>query len=207
MGKTCHMPGGRAESGGMMENATKMTMARTLLELLEEKQLDEITVTQLVERCGVSRQTFYYHFSDLYAVVEWVLQRELEAVKRAPAGQWRQVLGDMLAKFRQHRVPLLNAYRAYERSYVEHYFSQWLRPLIDRTVEAAAARHPVTPQQVEFVEKLYTMGLVSIVLGWVDRGMPSSMVDRLDDFYAILDGSLDSIMERLGQRARGRGDV
>ena len=52
-----------------MAKSTKNEIVVTLGGLLQSKRLDGITVTELVERCGISRQAFYYHFSDLYGVV------------------------------------------------------------------------------------------------------------------------------------------
>jgi len=49
----------------------KHQIAETLLQLLEKKSLEKITVKELVTLCGISRQTFYYHFEDVIDVVEW----------------------------------------------------------------------------------------------------------------------------------------
>ena len=49
-----------------MANATKHALAGALLELLNTTTLDNITVKDIVERAQVSRQTFYYHFGDVY---------------------------------------------------------------------------------------------------------------------------------------------
>ena len=58
----------------------KQIFADTLVDLLKEKPLDKITVTELVERCGVTRQAFYYHFSDIYEIVEWILLKETQKI-------------------------------------------------------------------------------------------------------------------------------
>ena len=49
----------------------KRQIANTLLQLLEKKSLEKITVKELVALCGISRQTFYYHFEDVLDVVDW----------------------------------------------------------------------------------------------------------------------------------------
>ena len=54
-----------------MAKNTKLSLSTALLELLEAKPLDKITVTELVKKCGVNRQTFYYNFRDIYDLVEW----------------------------------------------------------------------------------------------------------------------------------------
>lgn len=51
----------------------KRQIADACEELLQKKDLDKITVTEVVNLCGISRQTFYYHFQDLMAVGEWIV--------------------------------------------------------------------------------------------------------------------------------------
>ena len=55
----------------MLKNA-KEKFAESLRKLLGKKMLDHITIKDIVEDCGVSRQTFYYYFTDIYQIVEWV---------------------------------------------------------------------------------------------------------------------------------------
>lgn len=105
-----------------------------------------------------------------------------------------------MERLRNHRTVVLNIYRAYERSYVEHHLCRWLLPPIRAKVEETAKNHRVTPQQEQFVTQLCAQGLASVVLRWVDRGMPQNSVDWLEDFYAIMDGSMDFMLERLAQR-------
>ena len=51
-----------------MENQdrTREKLARAIKEEMERAPLDKITVTQIVERAGVTRQTFYRNFQDKY---------------------------------------------------------------------------------------------------------------------------------------------
>lgn len=44
-----------------MSGFTKEIIAKTFTELLDEKSMSKITVKDIVERCGVNRNTFYYH--------------------------------------------------------------------------------------------------------------------------------------------------
>ena len=55
---------------------TKRIIANALEEMLRNKSIDKITVSSLIEACGISRQTFYYHFRDIMDVLEWSIQRE-----------------------------------------------------------------------------------------------------------------------------------
>ena len=57
----------------------KRTIAEMLIKLLEHKPVDKITVKELVDACGISRQTFYYHFQDIMEVIEWTAAQAIQA--------------------------------------------------------------------------------------------------------------------------------
>ena len=56
---------------------TRHAIMAAFAQLLEERPMNKITVKDIVDRCDVNRNTFYYHFQDLYAVIEWICCREL----------------------------------------------------------------------------------------------------------------------------------
>ena len=55
-----------------MAKYTKQMLADALYRTLEKKPLDRIRISDLTQECGVNRQTFYYHFHDIYELVEWI---------------------------------------------------------------------------------------------------------------------------------------
>lgn len=57
---------------------TKIMLAETLLSLLEKKPISKITVSEIVSLCDINRKTFYYHFQDVYDLLEWHLDTELQ---------------------------------------------------------------------------------------------------------------------------------
>lgn len=62
---------------------TKRAFSTSLKKQMGKKQLSKITVSELIEDCGVNRKTFYYHFEDIYALLKWTLEQEaIEVVKQ-----------------------------------------------------------------------------------------------------------------------------
>lgn len=183
-----------------MPKSTKNEIVVTLGRLLQTKRLDDITVTELVEQCGISRQAFYYHFSDLYGVVDYAIQLLLDELGTERPEEWRTVLERTLRLLRENRTLVLNVYRAYERSYVEHSLRRWATPLVGARTRLSAQKYNVTEDQINFMTEVLTQGLVSTVLSWVERGMPSSVIERMDDFDILVEGCLDYTLERLAQK-------
>lgn len=76
------------------ENRTRKGLDAALRELLKQKPLDQIRVRELTELCGLRRQSFYYHFEDVYELFRWSIQRERELLLRRQEEclTWRQAL-------------------------------------------------------------------------------------------------------------------
>ena len=67
---------------------TKKALAASLKRFMEKKPLSKITVSEIIADCGVNRKTFYYHFEDIYALLE---EEAVEVVKQF----------DLLADYRE----------------------------------------------------------------------------------------------------------
>lgn len=62
---------------------TKDLIIKSFFELLGKNNIEQITVTDLVEKCDISRQTFYYHFKDIPSMLEWIFNNNLETALTA----------------------------------------------------------------------------------------------------------------------------
>ena len=56
-----------------MSQVTKRALEQSLKNLLLKKPLTKITINDIAEDCGINRMTFYYHFKDIYDLVEWLV--------------------------------------------------------------------------------------------------------------------------------------
>lgn len=186
---------------GKRSQATKEAIHLALRDLLQEKKLDDITVTEVVERCGISRQTFYYHFRDLYEVVEWrflALSEEMQDyLIQADRNDRRLALELMVEKMRENKNLMLNIYRAFPRSYLERYLIRWSQPFLEDQIRERAQYYRISEDALEFIIDLYSFGIASILLNWLDKGMSSGMVERLDYFHTLLEKGLDDALRNL----------
>ena len=120
-----------------MSQMTKRALVASLKELMAEKPLDKITVTDLTEHCGVNRMTFYYHFKDIYDLVEWAC---VEEAARALAGKktydtWQQGFLQILQSLQKDKVFYINVYHSISREYIEQYLYKLTYDLMIGVVE------------------------------------------------------------------------
>ena len=110
-----------------MANMTKLALEASLKKLLMHKQLDKITINDLTDDCGISRMTFYYHFKDIYDLVEWVC---VEDGKRALQGKktydtWQEGICQIFEAVIENKPFILNVYRCVSRERIEQTYL-WL---------------------------------------------------------------------------------
>lgn len=88
------------------EHRTKQALDAALRDCLRQKPLEQIRVRELTDRCGIRRQSFYYHFPDVYALFAWTMERERQTLRRRQNGffTWRQVLRDLLDRLNREAV-------------------------------------------------------------------------------------------------------
>ena len=63
-----------------MSQLTKRAITESFMKLINQVPFDKITVKDIVEDCGVNRNTFYYHYSDIYALLDEILENETKRV-------------------------------------------------------------------------------------------------------------------------------
>ena len=76
---------------------TKQRLYQALITLLQQKSLREITVRELTELAGISRGTFYFHYADIYALMD-----QMEAAQLA---RLNDLMDSLLPGISQEEVP------------------------------------------------------------------------------------------------------
>ena len=76
---------------------TKKLIMTTFQTMLEEMPFDKITVVALVKRAGISPNTFYYHYQDIYALLDaWFRERVEYFVPQDSSVEWKSATKTML---------------------------------------------------------------------------------------------------------------
>ena len=180
-----------------MAQTTKRALAESMKKLLAKSPLDKITVKDLVEDCGVNRQTFYYHFHDVYDLVEWIFREEFANIAREEIdyGRWSEVLYRLADHLTENRALILNVYNSISHGEVTRDVNRVLRPYVAAIVEEQAKGIRVSLENRDFVTDLYTQGAAGLMCNWMETGMRRSQLLRLEKFEQAVDGSLGLVLK------------
>ena len=103
---------------------TKRTLAASLKTFMGKKPLSKITVSEIIADCGVNRKTFYYHFTDIYALLKWMLEEEaIEVVKQFDLlVDYREAVLFVMHYVRENKHLLCCAYDSMGRDEMKRFF-------------------------------------------------------------------------------------
>lgn len=172
-----------AEGGPPMSQTTKRALAASLKNLLLQKPLPKITINDIAEDCGISRMTFYYHFKDIYDLVEWTCAedaaRALEGKKTYDT--WQEGFLNIFHAVHANKPLIMNVYRSVSRERIEQYLNPLIHSLILGVVEEKSAEMAVSMADQQFIASFYEYAFIGIMLEWIGNGMkeePAAIVER-----------------------------
>ena len=181
-----------------MSEITKRALEQSLKNLLLQKPLSKITISDITDDCGINRMTFYYHFKDIYDLIEWSCE---EDASRALAGRktyetWQQGFAQLFVAVLENKPFIMNVYHSVSREQVENYLYKVTYALLEGVVEEQAAGMSVRPEDKAFIANVYKYAFVGLMLDWIKhdmKGDPKELIEKLD---LVIHGSVAAALER-----------
>lgn len=178
-------------------NTTKQALEASLKKLLFQKPLDKITIHDITTDCGISRMAFYYHFKDIYDLVEWACY---EDAKRALQGKktydtWQEGILQIFEVVFENKPFIMNVYRAISREQIENYLFKLTYGLLRDVVEEKSEGQKIGEAEKEFIADFYKYSFVGIMLDWIKQGMKEDYGEIVENMVLTLHGNItNSIM-------------
>ena len=182
-----------------MSKLTKRALAAALGELLRDKPLDRITIKDITDRCGLTRNAFYYHFSDVYELLGWMFvsmaEEILEDFDREE--KWQEGFEKGILFLQENKSAVNHVYKYLSREHLENY--------LDKVVGCYALRilRVHTGGANENAERLvadfYKNAFIGVIMRWIenDMDMPAEKLAKICDtmFRGTVDAAVRSAIE------------
>ena len=181
-----------------MSQVTKRALEQSLKNLLLKKPLTKITVGDITDDCGINRMTFYYHFKDIYDLVEWSC---LEDAKRAldekkTCDTWQQGLLQIVKAVQENKPFILNVYRCVHREQVEKYLQPLVDQLLLNVINEEAAGITVRDEDKQFIAQVYSYILIGLMLDWIKDDMREDPQQIVEKLFKLIKGSVSVALSR-----------
>ena len=181
-----------------MSEITKRALEISLKNLLLKKPLTKITIKDIAEDCGINRMTFYYHFKDIYDLVEWSCiedaRRALEEKKTHDT--WQEGLLNIFDAVLENKPFIMNVYNCVDREQVEKYLKPLTDNLIMGVIDEQSEEISVRDEDKKFVARIYSYIFIGIMLDWINDGMKADSRMIVDKLSILIK---DSVCEALSR--------
>ena len=174
------------------------TLEQSLKNLLLKKPLTKITVSDITDDCGINRMTFYYHFKDIYDLVEWSCLEDAKMAleEKKTYDTWQQGLLQIFKAVQENKPFILNVYRCVHREQVEKYLQPLVDQLLLNVINEEAAGITVRDEDKQFIAQVYSYILIGLMLDWIKDDMredPQQIVEKLSK---LIKGSVSVALSR-----------
>ena len=181
-----------------MPNTTKAALEESLKRLLLKKPLDKITITDITTDCGISRMAFYYHFKDIYDLVEWsCVEDGTKALQgKKTSESWTEGLTQIFEAVLENKPFIMNVYRCVQRGQVEKYLTPPVDDLLLSVIDEESSGMTVRDEDKRFIAQVYSYIFIGLMLDWIRDDMredPQLIVERL---AKLIKGSMSAALSR-----------
>lgn len=175
-----NVPGGNQMTAG----DANARLEGAFLQLIEEKPFSKITVNDIVERAGVHRNTFYYHYQSIPAMLGEICRKMVTQmfVVYKDVNSPADCILPLVRYTKEHRTAILHIYDSEVRSVLMEYVRQIGRFAIERYIDNITDRTGISRHDKELMVRFYTAGVVGVWTDWVEDGMET---DSSEDFIRI----------------------
>lgn len=188
-----------------VKDTTKLALAQSLKELLRKAPLNKITIKNLTDQCGLNRHTFYYHFRDVYELLEWTLEQDAislleESISRR---SYKQGIRTLLNYIAENRVMCRNVLTSEGNSQFLRFVYNAALKLVGMAVDAAAEGVDVSDGDRRYVVNFYTVAITGLFEQWVVYDMSQTPDELLESFAILMNGSFNWSLRRFADYRSG----
>ena len=168
-----------------MSNITKKALASSLKKILSKKEFNKITINDITEDCGVNRQTFYYHFKDIYDLLEWIYTNEV-------IGKIKNLETDNPTENWQQEFLYVFEYIIENKKFVYN-----TNLVLTKAVNEKSKNMNIDEKNKKFIADFYKYAFVGLVQEWIENGMEENPEEIINKLSLMLDGNFDNAIKRL----------
>ncbi len=149
---------------------TKKILCASLLDLLADKPLHKVSIREITEKAHVNRQTFYYHFDDIYALVKWMFQEEaFQFIQQLDHSlQWEDSLMELFTYIDNNRKVLTNIITSVGNRELKRLLYDDTFNIVLKIIDSIGKELPTATEDYKrFLSHFYTLAFAGLLESWL----------------------------------------
>ena len=174
-----------------MAQFTRKAIIQTFQDMLVEMPFDKITILALVSRCEISPNTFYYHFRDIYDLLDaWLLLQEENLMRdKKPTDNLYDVLKALLFKMQANPEIVYHVFNSFPRERIERQILVVTQPIFLKLLKSRPEAPSASEETLEMVANFYCFSFLGFIIKFIWEKMEGDVdkeVDRLQGIFEDL---------------------
>lgn len=182
----------------MVQQYTKKMIRKEFIKMLNERTLNKITVKDIAAACEINRNTFYYYYTDIYALLSELFQIELQKVidEYNDTLSWEESF-IVAAKFAlDNKTAIYHVYNSMQREELVNYIYNISGNVMIRYVEKVSDGISASSGDRKLIASFYQCALTEIVLRWIASGMKGDHDTIIRRIGELFDGNIELSLKR-----------
>ena len=177
---------------------TKQAMYHALKKLITTKSINKITIKDITDTCGLNRQTFYYHFKDIYDLLEWSFQEEfrfIDSYLQKPEYTWEEIFAGSVKYISQNKYICQCIVCGLARDQLILSLHNSIYEIVRKIISLSLPQSQIPEKYLDFTARFYTYALSNYLFDWVKNGMLETPEEVIDNFIFVVNHSLNGKTE------------
>ena len=185
-----------------MASFTRKAIMEAFVVLLNEKPLNKITIKDIVEACGINRNTFYYHFQDVPDLIEAIVKEEIDAIveKNASVASYEDSLNIAIEFILKNRRATLHMYNSANRDIYERYLMQLCQYLVETFMNTAFGDRKISDFDRGVIVRSYKCHCFGLFIDWLDSGLKEDIQPKLHRLCELRHGMIEEMIDRCEEK-------
>ena len=157
---------------------TRDSIMAAFAQLLDERPMNKIIVKDIVERCGINRNTFYYHFPDIPTLLQTMMEEKVNA---------------------------LHVYHAVSKENFLLYINRFAQHMVNEYFDNISKTVSIPPEDAAILNRYYKCTVTGCLLDWLDTSMQYDLEANMERLCFLLDGAGEHAIQKAVEQQAAKG--
>ena len=188
-----------------MSQSTVVLLEKALIDELSVKTLSNISVRSLCDKVKITRQAYYYHYNDIYDLLEHIYISKAEETigTNKTYDSWIEGFENVFKTMYEYKNFVINTYKSISKEYLETFLYDVTYDLLYSVIKEKSKLYPsVKESEISFIAHFYKYAFVGIVLDWIRHSMNDDYHLIIDNFKTVIDGDFTDALNSFNKKER-----
>lgn len=177
----------------------KQDIIDATIRLCGQKPLKKITVNEICKACDITRNTFYYHFRDIYDVLDNAISVQLEKLNNCPPSDYDKILFDVIEYTVMYKKVWKNLYKTIGQEELQRQIIGRLHNVFETYIKSRLNGRVISELDLGIICTYFEEALFGVLVRWI-RGVsqgdtPDEMIEISNRIRVIFTGCLDLMID------------